>query len=81
MEKLFFGMKGVVCFFDDVLIFGKNGSDHDTILLGVLDKLEDAGVTAKLKKCDFFKEEIKFLGFPINEKGIFADQMRLIRAH
>jgi len=36
-------------------------------------KLQGAGVTLNAEKCDFHKEEAKFLGVIINKDGVRAD--------
>lgn len=42
------GLDGVVCHMDDVLLWGRSQEEHDTRLLVVLQKMENAGVTLNL---------------------------------
>lgn len=82
MEKLFVGISGVIIFFDDILIYGSTWAEHDERLLVVMSKLEEAGLTARQEKCKFFKTEVKFLGFKIDERGIHVleDKIKAIVA-
>ena len=67
------GLPGVLCLLDDVLVFGKNQTEHDAHLEAVLKLIESAGVTLKPSKCEFSKSELKFLGHIINNQGVKAD--------
>lgn len=61
----------VVCMMDDVLVFAASQEEHNTRLLAVLLRLEEAGVTPG--KCEFDKPSVKFLGHLIDKDGIRAD--------
>ncbi|KAK3522628.1 hypothetical protein QTP86_028199, partial [Hemibagrus guttatus] len=47
---------------DDILVWGKDQQQHDDRLHTVLNKLQAAGVTLNMEKCELEKREIKFLG-------------------
>lgn len=70
MEKLFQGMEHVTVFVDDITVTGKNNDEHLKNLELVFKKLNDAGLTVKLAKCEFFKEELYVLGHIISSTGI-----------
>lgn len=70
MENVLLGIEGVVVFFDDIVIAGVNKQEHDKRLIAVLTRLRDNGLRAKVEKCEFFKSEVKFLGFKISKDGI-----------
>lgn len=55
------GLNGVLCQMDDVLVYGNTQAQHDTRLLAVLGRLQEAGVTLRGEKCEFSKEHVKFL--------------------
>jgi hypothetical protein len=42
----------------------------------VINKLTQAGFTINMAKCQFCKEEVKFLGHLINKEGVSADPER-----
>jgi hypothetical protein len=75
MNKVFMEYldKFMVVFIDDILIFSKNEEEHDKHLLLVLQKLRENQLYAKLNKCEFWLEEVSFLGHIISEKGISVD--------
>lgn len=70
IECVFSGLEGVVCFLDDVLITGINQSQHKQRLRAVLRRLQEAGLTVQGNKCEFFKDDIGYLGHIINKDGI-----------
>ena len=55
---------------DDCLIGGKDWDEHNKTLDLVLTRLEDHGLTLKLAKCDFGKEEVEFYGVRFTGEGI-----------
>ena len=52
----------VVVFIDDILIYSKNEEDHAQHLRIVLQRLRDHHLYAKLSKCEFWLDSVKFLG-------------------
>ena len=76
IEQLFKGMKGVVCYIDDILVTGENLEAHIKNLEMVLTKLKEAGLTLRLSKCEFFKEEVEYLGHLISKEGLKKSQKR-----
>ena len=73
MSAILSGLNGVVCQVDDVLVFGKDRTEHDARFSEVLKHIESAGATLNPEKCEFAKKTLKFQGHVINEKGISAD--------
>jgi hypothetical protein len=69
--------KFMVVFIDDILIFSKNEEEHDKHLCLVLQKLRENQLYAKLNKCEFWLEEVSFLGHIISEGGIFVDPSKV----
>ncbi|NRA93585.1 MAG: reverse transcriptase family protein [Psychroserpens sp.] len=62
-----------ICYIDDTLIYSKDESSHDKHIQETLNKLRKAGIKLNKEKCEFRKEEIKFLGYVINKEGIKPD--------
>jgi Zn-dependent M16 (insulinase) family peptidase len=60
----------IVVFIDDILIYSKNDSDHEEHLRSVLQKLRDNQLYAKYSKCEFWIDEVPFLGHIISNGGI-----------
>lgn len=46
---------------------------HDAHLHAVLTKVEKAGITLNMEKCELSRREVKFLGHIISEAGIRSD--------
>lgn len=77
MEKLLQGIEGVFVFVDDVVITGQTRQDHLKNLSTVLQRLEEAGLRLKKKKCQFFQPEIKYLGHIVSSEGIRKAEDRI----
>ena len=73
MSAILSGLEGVVCQMDDVLVFGRDQTEHDTRLTAVLKRIESAGATLNPDKCEFSRKTLKFLGHILDENGIRAD--------
>jgi hypothetical protein len=67
----------VVVFIDDILIYSRNGSDHEQHLRLVLQKLRDNQPYAKYSKCEFWIDEVSFLGHIICNGGILVDPAKV----
>ena len=75
METVLRGMQWKTClvYLDDVIVFGHSFEQCAGRLDSVIKALGEAGLKIKAKKCDFFKNSVKFLGHTISEKGIHTD--------
>ena len=51
--------------------------EHLERLEGVLQRLADAGLTLKPKKCALFKKEVKFLGHIVSAEGVLCDPEKI----
>jgi hypothetical protein len=69
----------VVVFIDDILIYAKSESDHEEHLRLVLQKLRDNQLYAKYRKCEFWIDEVPFLGHIISNGGISVDPAKVRR--
>jgi hypothetical protein len=67
----------VVVFIDDILIYSKSDSDHEEHLRMVLQKLRDNQLYAKFSKCEFWIDEVPFLGHIISNGGISVDPAKV----
>ena len=73
MSHILQGLDGVLCQADDMLIFGKDQTEHDARVTAALERLQLAGVTLNPEKCEFSKTCLKFLGHIIDQNGIRPD--------
>ncbi|GET58687.1 hypothetical protein GLOIN_2v1765994 [Rhizophagus irregularis DAOM 181602=DAOM 197198] len=60
----------VIVYIDDIMIYSKNFEDHLKHIKLVLEKLKEASLILKLKKCIFGKTEIEFLGHVVGKNGL-----------
>jgi len=58
--------KFVIVFINDILIYSKNRGDHEQHLRVVLEVLREHQPYGKLSKCEFWLEEVQFLGHVIS---------------
>ena len=70
MNKVLKGLKFVMTYLDDIIIFSENESQHLDHLETVFSCLRKAGLKMKQSECDFFKSEIHYLGHLISQEGI-----------
>jgi hypothetical protein len=60
-------------YLDDILIYSKTREEHEEHVRKVLQRLREAGLYAKLSKCEFFVTETKFLGLIVGRDGFKMD--------
>ena len=60
-------------YLDDIMVFSRSPEEHFKHLQRVFDRLKGHGLELKLSKCQFLREETKYLGFVINKDGIKTD--------
>ena len=77
ISQILQGLDGVECNIDDVLVHGKDETEHDQRLEAVLKRLVEARMTLNLDKCQFSTDRVKFLGHVISFSGIKADPEKL----
>ena len=62
-----------IAYLDDVIIFSENAEDHQKHIQAVFDRLREHNLKLKLKKCNFFAQEIEYLGFKVGQNGILPN--------
>ena len=70
MNETLAGLHFCFAYLDDVLIFSKTPEQHLQHLRIVFKRLQQADLKMRKEKCDFFKQEIQYLGHKISGKGI-----------
>ncbi|GJV09347.1 putative reverse transcriptase domain-containing protein [Tanacetum coccineum] len=69
--------KFVIVFIDDILIYSKTKKDHEVHLGFVLELLRKEKLYAKFSKCEFWLQEVYFLGHVVNQNGIHVDPSKI----
>jgi hypothetical protein len=67
----------VVAFIDDILVYSANHVEHEEHLKTVMEKLRKKKLFAKVKKCEFWLEEVSFLDHIVNKNGFTVDQSKV----
>ena len=70
MTAILSGIEGVVCQIDNVLVFGKDQTEHNTWLTAVLKRIEASGAMLNPEKCEFSRKTLKFLGHIVDGDGV-----------
>jgi hypothetical protein len=67
----------VVVFINDILVYSANHVKREEHLRTVMEKLRENKWFAKLKKCEFWLEEVSFLGHVVNKNGLAVDRAKV----
>jgi hypothetical protein len=75
MNKVFmeYLAKFVMVFIDDILIYSRSEEEHEDHLRLSLQKLREHRLYDKLSKCEFWIQQVAFLGHVISKGGISMD--------
>ncbi|KAL4098106.1 hypothetical protein QTP88_022775 [Uroleucon formosanum] len=76
-SKYFGGIKNVCVYFDDILISGETQQEHDEALKQVVKQARKLNIKFNLKKLQYEKSEVRFLGMVFSEHGIAPDPERV----
>ena len=73
------GLVDIICvvYLDDILIYSADPEDHPNHVNQVLQRLREHGLYVKPSKCVFHTDEVEFLGFVVNTKGIVMEPSRV----
>jgi hypothetical protein len=79
MNKVFMNEldKFVVVFIDDILIYSSTAEEHEHHLRTVLEKLAQHQLYAKFSKCEFWLQEVSFLGHVLSAEGVAVDPAKI----
>ncbi|GJT83706.1 putative reverse transcriptase domain-containing protein [Tanacetum coccineum] len=69
--------KFVIVFIDNILIYSKTKEEHEVYLKLVLELLRKGKLYAKFSKCEFWVQEVHFLGHVLNQSGIHVDPSKI----
>ena len=68
----------VIVYLDDIFIYtNDDGNGHVLAVQWVLEQLRKFSLFANLKKCQFYQEEVWFLGYLVSSKGIRMEDKKI----
>ncbi|XP_073153876.1 uncharacterized protein [Henckelia pumila] len=67
----------VIVFIDDILIYSRSLEDHRHHLQIALQTLREQKLFAKFSKCEFWLEQVAFLGHIVSKEGIAVDPSKV----
>ncbi|KAL1248722.1 hypothetical protein QQF64_022040, partial [Cirrhinus molitorella] len=62
MNKVVLGLEGVAVYLDNVVVFSDSWDQHLSHIENLFARLEEAGLTVNLAKCEFAKATVTYLG-------------------
>ncbi|KAK1662686.1 hypothetical protein QYE76_050845 [Lolium multiflorum] len=79
MNKIFMPCmdKFFIVFIDDILIYSKDKAEHAEHLRIVLQTLREHQLYAKFSKCEFWLDQVEFLGHVISKDGIAVNPSKV----
>ena len=79
MEWVLSGLHWSTClvYIDDIIVFSRTVQEHFLNLSGVLQRLKQAGLKLKPKKCHLFRSKVKYLWYAVSSGGVQTDSERL----
>ena len=69
--------KFVIVFIDDILVYSRSEKDHAEHLRITLQTLREKQLYAKFSKCEFWIDQVVFLGHVISKRGIEVDPKKI----
>ena len=62
-----------IVYFDDILVFSKSEKEYYQHLQLIIKCLWHTELYVNLKKCEFFKSEVKYLDFLVNKNDLYMN--------
>uniref|UniRef100_A0A224YP72 RNA-directed DNA polymerase n=1 Tax=Rhipicephalus zambeziensis TaxID=60191 RepID=A0A224YP72_9ACAR len=69
MSDILKDCSGVLCYLDDILVWGRTRAEHDANLQVVLSRISNTGMKLN-DKCVFAVQQIQFLGHNVSARGL-----------
>lgn len=76
IRKSLLGLQGVLNAHDDILCYGANIKELESIVNAVLTRLASLGLTLNIDKCEFNKEKVDFFGLNFSSNGVNLKEVK-----
>lgn len=73
MSGVISGLERTKIYLDDCIVYSRTEDEHEKDLRALLKRLTEYNLKISIKKCKFFKREVKYLGFIVSSQGIRSD--------
>ena len=77
LGRLLAGLSGIIWYFDDIIVHGKNYDECYKNLIALLKRLQEKNLHINLSKCHFFKDKIAYLGYIIQGRNVYKDPRKI----
>ena len=77
MEKALRGVEGCTTIHDNILVFGKDHKTHRENLKQTLQHCKEKGITLKMAKSNFCKNQVTWFGRVYSGTGVSADPVKI----
>lgn len=64
-------------YLDDIIVFGRTFDEHNKNLISVFQRLREVNLKLNPAKCNFFKQELIYLGHFISKEGVLPDPQKI----
>ncbi|KAG5875773.1 hypothetical protein JTB14_022482 [Gonioctena quinquepunctata] len=73
MLRIGYDLEHVFVYLDDIVIVTSTFEQHLQILEEAFRRLREANLTVSVDKCQFFRPEMRYLGYVVNRNGLHVD--------
>lgn len=73
MSEMLEGLEGTAVIIDDILVWGKDQSEHDHRLNKLFERAKAWNLRLSASKCQFRKDEVEYVGHKLTKDGLKAD--------
>ena len=79
MDLVLAGLQWSHClvYIDDIIILGRDFADHISNLDRVFQRIQEAGLKLKPRKCAFLQDQVCYLGHVVSREGIATDPEKI----
>ena len=79
MENVLRGLQWQIClvYLDDVIVYSHTFEEHVERLQLIFERIKEAGLKLKPKKCHLFQQQVSYLGHVVSDEGVHTDPEKI----